>query len=619
MESMKIVSLIITIVFTATIAALAAPPAPSAPALSSEIVVTASATDETLLDTTATATVITRQEIEARASRNVSELLQTVPGLTVIHSGSEGRQTSLFTRGANSNHTLFLWNGIELNNPYFAGFDLGQFSTAGVERVEVVRGPFSALYGSDAMAGVVQVITATRRNETTVDLQAGERGLINGTLAGSFTSGALSGSASLLHHQNEGFLVNDDFDQQSVVGQFRWSGSGGLHAGVRARMTSFGLGLPLGTSADGTALVSTPERRQEGTSRQLALPIGQTIDRLGWELTLSENRADDDFSDPDDPWGFTFSHTAQSARRAHLLTSYSTGRGTLSVGGELERAVVSSESSFGVDLDRDCRRSRSFFIEDRSSFPIGSTSRLELTAGLRHDDFDTFGSELSPRLAAAAIFGANKLRAAYGEAFRAPSVGELYFPFSGNPSLEPERSRSVEAGFERFVSPRTALSATLFHNRFQNLIAWDFSTFAFANIGRATTRGVELAAAAGLGPLTGRAGYTWLDTKDEQTGETLLRRPRHAGSLLLTWSHERLSTTAAIIHTGSRPDVLPFAPFGRVTSSSYTTADLSIQYRLARFVPYLKIENLTDTGYEAIYGYGSPGRRALLGLRFTVQ
>jgi vitamin B12 transporter len=616
---MKIVSLFTTIVLITSLPVAAVSPAPPAAALSAEIVVTASATDETLLDTTATATVISRQEIEARAARNVSELLQTVPGLTVIHSGSEGKQTSLFTRGAASNHTLFLWNGVELNNPYFAGFDLGQLSTAGVERVEVVRGPFSALYGSDAMAGVVQMITTSGGNETTIDLQAGERGLLHGSLAASFTAGALDGSASLLHHQNDGFLANDDFDQQNLIGQLRWSNDDGLYAGIRARFTRFDLGLPLGNNADGTALVSTPHRRQEGTSRQLALPVGQTLGRFGWELTLSEHRADDDFSDPDDPWGFTFAHTEQSARRAHLLTSYSTGRGTVSIGGELERAVVSSESSFGIDLDRDRRNSRSFFIEDRRSISIGAGSRLELTAGMRHDDFDTFGAQLSPRFAAAAIHGANKVRAAYGEGFRAPSVGELYFPFSGNVNLEPERSRSVEVGFERFISPRTAVSATLFRNRFENLIAWDFATFAFANIGEATTRGVELAAAAGHGRLTSRATYTWLDTEDAATGETLLRRPHHSGSLLLTWSHRRLSATTAIVHTGSRPDLMPFVPYSRVTSRPFTTADLSLQYRLARFVPYLKIENLTDTEYEAIFGYGSPGRRALLGLRFTVQ
>ncbi|HYU26684.1 MAG TPA: TonB-dependent receptor plug domain-containing protein, partial [Thermoanaerobaculia bacterium] len=127
--------------------------------ISDRIVVTASDVPETIESTPAAVTVVTRKDIDERAARDVADVLREVPGLTISRTGSPGKATSLFTRGANSTHTLVLWNGIEINNPYFSGYDWGRFSTAGVEQVEVVRGPFSALYGSDAVAGVVNVLT----------------------------------------------------------------------------------------------------------------------------------------------------------------------------------------------------------------------------------------------------------------------------------------------------------------------------------------------------------------------------------------------------------------------------------------------------------------------------
>ena len=124
-----------------------------------EVVVTASALPESVESTPAATTVITKEEIEQREARDVADVLREVPGLAVSRTGSPGRATSLFTRGSNSTHTLVLWNGIEITNPYFAGYDWGRFSTAGVEQIEVVRGPYSALYGSDAVAGVISIIT----------------------------------------------------------------------------------------------------------------------------------------------------------------------------------------------------------------------------------------------------------------------------------------------------------------------------------------------------------------------------------------------------------------------------------------------------------------------------
>ena len=137
------------------------------------IVVTASSLPETLGETPASVSVITRKDIDERAARDVADVLREVPGLVLARSGSPGKATSLFTRGAASTQTLVMWNGIVLNNPYFSGYDWGRFSTAGVEQIEVVRGPYSALYGSEAMAGVVNVLTTPRNSGLHGDFESG--------------------------------------------------------------------------------------------------------------------------------------------------------------------------------------------------------------------------------------------------------------------------------------------------------------------------------------------------------------------------------------------------------------------------------------------------------------
>jgi vitamin B12 transporter len=583
-----------------------------------EIVVTASALPETVESTPAAVTVITKKEIQQQADRDVADVLREVPGIVMSRTGSQGRATSLFTRGANSTHTLVLWNGIEINNPYFAGYDWGRFSTLGVEQVEVVRGPYSALYGSDAVAGVVNILTTPSKSSIGALVEAGGRGLRNGQAAASWVSGSQVLSASLERRVDEGFAANDDFGQNSANVLWRWTSTDRFSIGVAGRYTDYRLGIPFDLNAAATALVATPQRRQKGNERQLALPISQSFGAFGYELTLSESRRDDQFHDPNDPFGLIDQGTDSTTRRARLTTNTKTAFGTVVAGGEYSRATVNDASTYGVNLADDRRTARSVFAEDRLSFGSGH-SRLEVSAGARYDRFDTFGSQTSPRVAAAWIFGNYKLRAAYGEAFRAPSVGELYYPFSGNRDLRPERSRSAELGFDRAIGTSGELSATLFHGLYRDLIVFDNATYVFANIGRARTQGVEAALSHDIVPaLNAAVSYTYLHTNEEATSKPLLRRPRNSGSVVLTWRSGAVDTSFVALHSGRRDDILPIAPFVRVNDQAYTTFDVNVQMHLDRLTPYVKLENATDTKYQEVRGYPSPRRRAIVGVRFVM-
>lgn len=576
--------------------------------LQEEIVVTASALPEAVATTPAAVTVITRAEIDERAARDVAEVLREVPGMHVSRTGSAGRATSLFTRGSNSTHTLVLWNGIEITNPYFAGYDWGRFSTAGVEQVEVVRGPYSALYGSDAMAGVVNVLTTSRRSGFRAQGEAGGRGLRNGSVSGTSAGSSAHVSGSLERRDDDGFAANDDFSQTSAGVAVRWNATPTLSAGISARHTTYDLGIPRNLDASGTAIVPSLQRRQDGTERQLAIPIEQKLGRFSYEVTLAESRRDDTFEDPEDPFGLVSASTESTTRRARLITRTETPFGTIVGGGEYEHAEVDDVTSFGPNFTGGERKERSLFVEDRLSL-----ASFELSAGVRWDDYETFGSELSPRIAAAYRAGSHKLRAAFGEAFRAPAVGELYFPFGGNPALGAERSRSYEVGWDHAAG----ISATVFHGDYEDLIVFDSATFVFENIGAATARGLELAVQRTYARnLRASLTYTFTDTEEAGTGQQLLRRPRHSGSLFLGWRAGIVDANLVVLHTGARADVLPVLPFSRTTAESHTILDANVQVHLGRFTPYVRIENLTGVEYEEVLGYVSQGRRAVMGVRF---
>ncbi|HEX9160311.1 MAG TPA: TonB-dependent receptor plug domain-containing protein, partial [Thermoanaerobaculia bacterium] len=190
--------------------------------LTDQIIVTASDLPEKVDETPAAVSVITRKQIDAIDARDLADALRHVPGVTLVRTGSPGKTAALFTRGSNSNHTLVLWNGIEIINPAFGGYDWGQFSTAGVEQVEIVRGPYSALYGSEAVAGVINVISAPAGDEAQAEIEGGGRGLRSGRAFVARTFASLLASGSLDSTHDDGFAQNDFFTRTAGTGSLRW-------------------------------------------------------------------------------------------------------------------------------------------------------------------------------------------------------------------------------------------------------------------------------------------------------------------------------------------------------------------------------------------------------------
>jgi len=589
---------------------------PATPTIQQEIIVTASALPEELEETPVAATVITRKDIEQREVRDIADILREVPGLAVSRTGSPGKNTTLFIRGGSTKQALVLWNGVAMNNAFFSGYDFGQLSSAGVERVEVVRGPFSALYGSEAVSGVINVLTKPSASGASLDVEGGGKSLFNAALSGAWVNERWVANGALERRQDDGFAPNDDFTGNSVLGGATFLPNEHVTAGILARYNSYDLGDPRAPNAFSSAFVPSPQRREDGSQMQIAIPFTLQTARSAFEVRLSDSRRSDTFDDPGGPFGPEHSDVNASIRGVRATARRSTFAGAITIGGEYERAFVDSTSDFGA-IDSRSRTNKSAFLEDRLSHSLGAASSIELTAGARYDDFGPFGSETSPRIAAAWIDHGHKLRASYGEGFRAPAIGELYFPLGGNVNLRAERSRNTEVGYEHFTRLGT-FSATYFDADYTNLINFGPS-FQFENIAAARSRGVELGAVRRYGPMLLDLSYTWLDTEDKATGEELLRRPRHSGSFAVGYDAAAYSAQLVIAYKGVRDDVTDLFPFGTVRNEAFTTADLTVHYQLGALRPYVKLENLTDKKYEEVFGYPSGRRRAIVGVRYSIR
>jgi vitamin B12 transporter len=573
------------------------------PVFNDSVVVSATPVPEERQEVPASTTVFDQKEIAARQANDLSALVATAPGLMVVQAGPAGQQTSLFTRGTSSIQTLLLWNGIQLNDPYFGGANWQFVPLDGVERVEVVRGPFSSLYGSNALGGVIQVLTGTRQGGT-LNTEAGEYGYKRAGLAAGANLGAgrFDFTGNLRRGGNE--FVNDDFDSEEGVARGLWSLGRASSLGLLVRANDSETGIPFSGGA------VTPQRKISWQEREVAVPF--QVNQGAWQVEAQASRTDFDnaFRDPDDPFS-KFSDTESKATRGRAVASWSGGDLRLSAGGEAERLEVTASSDGFTNLDAAHQRTWAAF--GQGSWGHGPV-RLDL--GVRRDDNDVYGGKTSLRAGTVVSLGPGTLlRASYGEAFRAPSLGELFFPGSGNPNLKPEDSRSYELGLEhtaggwRFV-------LTGFENRLRNLIDFDFATFRDVNVGRARTRGVEAEVGFRRGILDANLNGTWLDTEDLATGLELLRRPRRSANLVVSARPGPWTLSLAGRYVGDRADVDPVT-FLRAESPSYTRFDLAARWKaLSWLSPYARVENLADKDYSQALGFPSPGRTLIGGLSF---
>jgi len=600
----------------------------------------------------ASVTVIRGEDLRSRGIANVSDALASVPGLMVVRSGSFGATTSLFARGGESDYVKVLVDGVPLNNPGGA-FDFANLTTENLDRIEVVRGPASVVYGSDAVAGVVQLFT--RRGAGSAhgfaDVRGGSYASLEGeaNIAGGTPRVGYSLGAS--RRQSDGiFAFNNDYRNQVESARLSLAPSF-ASVDLTARHTDATYHFP--TDGSGAVVDSNSVRRDHRTVIGLDATHRLTS-RIDLRLLGAASRLDGESSnDPDSPGdsaGFYSRDDSRIERRSADLRAdvHASDKTTFSVGGAVEREQVrsSGESQFMTFPVSTSSTAAHRTNEAVYAQLIGSElGRLTYTASGRVDDNATYGTFVTGRASLAwQLLASTSVRAAVGNAFKAPAFEEaLSSAFSiGNPDLQPERTVSWEASAQHRFGERVVASATYFDQRFRDLIQYvsgDVSTAfrsTYENLGAASARGVEFEARA---PMVGAfdlgGNVTLLRTRVTDAGngafgtfvngERLLRRPARTAAFNADYRLARGSRVGAAVRFIGPRDDRDFNAEARVELPSYTLLDLSAEASLDRLwarASHLtltaRVENALDHEYEPTFGFAAPGRTVLLGARATL-
>jgi len=348
----------------------------------------------------------------------------------------------------------------------------------------------------------------------------------------------------------------------------------------------------------------SPAREQRSGSRLLALPFDWTDGEWQLEGNLARHETDLDLEDANDPFALSATETRRDAARAVASRRFGSPL-WVGAGFEHERESASTGGAFGPGLEDARQSTGALFAQSAWS---GERVRVEL--GVRRDDTSAFGGATSTRGGlVVALGGGARLRASWGESFRAPSLGDLYYPYFGNPDLEPERGESAELGLD-FGGRRWSAGAVAFENRFDDLIQFDLVRGLPFNIGRARARGAETTLARRTRALDLRASATWLDAVDLDSGAPLPRRPRSQASVVALWRPETWTLSGTLRWVGRREDV------GGFVLDPYAALDLALGWSASsRLHPYLRIENALDREYEEVAGFPAAGRRWVVGMR----
>jgi vitamin B12 transporter len=618
-----------------------------------DIVVTATRSPEPADRVPSPTTVLDGAELRRRGLRFVADALREVPSLGVVPTGSWGGVTSLFLRGGESDYVKVLVDGVPLNAP--GGYvDLAALTLDNVERVEVVRGPASVLYGSDAVSGVIQLFTrgGHGRARGGAALTGGSHGTWGGEVWGAAGGGRLGGSLAAARSRTDGtYDFNSDFENTVLSARLRAAPGPATDVGVSARWGDH-------TSHFPTDFTGAPvDRNQRTFERRLTVGIeashrvsGSVEGRVSLSLLDADGGSADDPDGAADTAGYAFASrrsrdVSRRAADARLLLRPRPGM-ALTAGLALERE---SEAQSGWSISN---FGGGAFTEPDTPFDRGRTTRgwyaqalaepvraVSLTAGARMDDSDAFGAFATWRVGAVVRAArATRLRGSAGTAFKAPSLAETWAdsPFEvGNPALDPERTRSWELGVaQELLGGGLVLEATWFDQRFRDLIQYQSAAPGeptYFNLGAPTARGLEAGARVRLGRRA-RVSLAWTRLHTEVTesgtgatsafapGEALLRRPANSGALGVDLTASPAVRLGVRVSLAGERDDLDFAEFParRVTLDGYALTDLSVEARLPVPVPLLatiRLENAFDASYETIVGYPGRGRSLFVGLR----
>ncbi len=612
--------------------ALMAPPAAQAqePRSVDPVVVTATPVATPAEQIGASVSVVNGADFQTYHYPTVDEALRSVPGVQIRRSGAYGKTTSVTIRGANANQVQVLVDGLRVKSPTLGQVDLSDISPDLIERIEVIRGAQSTIYGADAIGGVVNIIT---RKGTGGPIQASvqqEAGNYDTLVSRATVHGAwkiLHYALGASHFESNGQFQNDETDANALSARVGVTLPWDSTLDFIFRYNKNNIGVPVKGVFPGPQpihpLINRNARSQSETT--IFSLEGKTRPVEWWEtrgrLARYENSAG--FQDPVDPgvaFDFaTFSQINVERREAEWVNSFFIGKwSTSSVGLEHRREIVENRNTF-----RAASETQSVFFEQQLRF----FERLFVTGGFRVEDNSVWGTTITERGSLAFLIKETdtRLRGSAGTGFRAPTFNDLFFPGFGNPILEPEDSLSWDVGVDQKLwSNRIRLGLTYFHNEFKNLITCCMSipTAPFGgpfNVGRARSEGIEFTGEVDVLPnLVASLNYTYTDSENLATGRQLPREAAHRWNIGLTWEPIKKLSLFTQVHVVSSQ----FEPFGEARNSGHTRVDIGGTWRIVERMGWLRkleltarIQNLLDEGYAEVRGFPALGINALVGLR----
>jgi len=449
------------------------------------VVVTPTKNPRPLAETSSAVTVISRRQIEAKHPYDITDLLRMVPSLNMVQSGSRGKQSSVFLRGASPAQTLVLIDGVRVNSPSFGSYDFGTLSTDNIDRVEVLRGPQSGLYGSDAIGGVINIIT--RRGvgplRTGAKLEIGTDGLNRQNFVARGETGKTGIAFSASRLGSDGTRPNDDYHNQAASLRLDRAISKSVNLAVTTRYDRAKLGI-LGQ----TFGVDPNERGGSRTffnSFQLTHDTPRRKDKISFGY-FTKNLTDDDPINPGDGF-FGNTQTRDHVRTLEAQSALNLGHHVLTVGAELRRqqASIVGETNFGPTNYSAGTTTKAVFLQDE--FKSGKNA---FALSGRYEDNSQFGNDVNGRFSyAREIVKHTRLKAAVGTGFQAPTVDQLGSPFGGNLNLKPVENTTYEIGLQRDLSQGGSVELNVYRTRFKNLIGSD-ALFNNINVDRARGDGL---------------------------------------------------------------------------------------------------------------------------------
>ena len=601
-----------------------------------DVVVTANRSAQPIERVGASVAVLTQAAIEARQTTAVAELLAQTPGVSYSRNGGVGAANSLYIRGAEGHHTVVLIDGVKLNDPSSTqgGFNFGNLLVGDAARIEVLRGAQSTLWGSQAIGGVVNIVTAepTAALEGGLDAEAGARGT-------TYFRGGVGGAGERLtwrlaasRYSTDGFSAyatgneDDGYDNTGLSGRLNLKITDAVSLDLRS------------VWSDGRADFDAwdGDSRDYGKTEELVAYAGLNVDllggrfrnRIGYAHTDTDRR---NFNPDNKIQTLTFDSEGQSRRWDYQGAFAVTETLNTTFGVEHEKSEMKSRSLGDWNPNADYGRGEAELNSVYGQVQWTVLDGLTLTGGLRYDDHAQYGDNLLGQAAAAWTLndGATVLRASWGQGFRAPGLYELYSEY-GSLDLQPEEADSWEIGVEQRLSDRAVVSATYFQRdsdneiNYANCLPGDAHPICsqpyggyYQNIQKAETRGVELI---GRLDVTERlhlnANYTWTDAKNavgDHEGKRLRLRPEHMGNLAADYDWAfGLKTGLSVRYVGETFNDLANA----VKVDAFTLVDLRASYPIDdNLEVYGRIENAFDEEYQTVLGYGTAGRGVFGGVR----